>query len=90
MDQEQFNIVIAKFDAVNKTITDFHGDFQNFKGSLNERVKTLEREHKSQKFWSNVKVYGVIPVMVMLHQIAAHLGWIDVQKTADVVKSLGN
>lgn len=52
------------------------GDFREFKGAMTVEVQTIKDEQKEQKFWHSVKTVAVIPVVAVLHQIAAHFGWI--------------
>lgn len=76
MDTNSDNQLFQLCQRIDAKLDTMSGDFREFKGGMSVRVETLQKEQDSQKFWHTLKTVAVIPVVAVLHQIAAHFGWI--------------
>lgn len=68
--------VLRAITDLSKQVETYHGDFREFRGATKVKVAVLEKSAADDKFWANVKVICVLPAITVLHQIAAHFGWI--------------
>jgi hypothetical protein len=74
MNDDQFNILLQRFDKQDDKLHELHGDFREFKGAMEVKVEQLEISAKNDKFWGRVQTVAVLPVVGLLHQIASHYG----------------
>lgn len=63
-------------EEIYEKLTDFHSEFTEFRGEIKTRMDHVEKEVADAKFWENVKIFTVVPVVAGLHQIAVAAGWI--------------
>ena len=68
--------ILKAIAELTKTIEMYHGDFREFRGEHSTKVKVLEENVKSDRFWHKVQTGCVIPVVGGLHQLAQYLHWI--------------
>lgn len=63
-------------EEIYSKLTDFHSEFTEFRGEIKTRMTHVEKEIDDAKFWENVKIFAVIPVVAGLHQVAVGMGLI--------------
>lgn len=76
MESDQFSLLLGKMDSQRDAFNDFAQKTAEWKGAITEKVSNLESQRKSDRKWGRVETGIVIPIMAVLHQVAAHLGWI--------------
>jgi len=69
-------MVLQAITKLTEKVEEYHGDFREFRGNTKVRIESLEQSAKDKQYWTNVKLYCIIPVTAILHQIAVHFGWI--------------
>lgn len=77
MDNDQFQILlIQKLDHQSDLMANLQRDFSAHKAATDVRVTQLEEDAASASRWAKVHAIVVLPVIAILHQVAAHFGWI--------------
>lgn len=65
----------ATNDDILTKIGDFHAEFTEFRGEMKARVSHIEKEQSDAKFWENVKMIAVLPLVGGLHALGIKIGW---------------
>jgi hypothetical protein len=76
MTDDQFHILYEQNNQQSAAITKLLGEFKEFKGGMDVRVEAIEDHAKSIRLWGHIETVVVIPIIAIMHQAAAHLGWI--------------
>jgi hypothetical protein len=63
-------------DQLMDKLSEFHAEFTEFRGEMKVRIAHVEKEQADAKFWENVKVFCVLPVIAGLHQVGIHFKWL--------------
>jgi ATP-dependent protease HslVU (ClpYQ) peptidase subunit len=66
---------MATVDDVFEKLVELQGDFREHKGDIVARVAQLEKDNQDDKFWDNVKIVAVIPVVGAIHELGQRIGW---------------
>jgi hypothetical protein len=68
-------ILTAILDLAEK-VSENNAQFREFRGEHTAKVSALEASAKSERFWMKVQMVCVVPTVGVLHQVAAHFGWL--------------
>jgi hypothetical protein len=68
--------ILKAINELTKTVEIYHADFREFRGEQAEKVRSLQEEAKSNRFWLKVQAICVVPILGGLHQAAQHFGWL--------------
>jgi hypothetical protein len=64
--------ILEAITELSQKVETYHGDFREFRGVTDTKVKSLEDDAKSSALWQKIQMVCVIPVVGALHQIAQH------------------
>lgn len=74
MTDDQFQLLYDGIQKQSEKLDTLHGDWREFKGSMEVRVKAVETQAKSDRMWGHLETVVVIPVVAAIHQLATHFG----------------
>lgn len=76
MDPQIESRILDALGKFNDKLDALHGDFREFKGSVEVKVGSLEKDRDNENMWTNIKVIAVLPIVAALHVLATKLGMI--------------
>lgn len=58
---------------LNERFDEMNDNYREWKGGVNERLKSSEEDAKEARKWENIKLFMVLPIVAALHTIAVKL-----------------
>jgi len=68
--------VLKAITTLTEKVEQYHGDFREFRGEYKTKIESMAKNIETEKMWQRIQMGCVLPVVGVMHQIAAHFGWI--------------